>query len=210
MKVSLHVDEGGSGDGLFTDDDTATGSEAVVNSTDGVVGALDFNKEDRLLQPGGGGEHGSVEHTSGGGDDLTTTSVDSISMEGNILDVHSASSHVLLSHDTLFGGPLEGSLDGILDFVKVLDGLGDINDHVGPVVSGPKHQILSASLGSHSNSSLRMILRALGSCLAETLSSSMAWARSSPRGAALQKILLCLLGDLERQVWVEMSVTHSL
>jgi len=130
-EMSLQVDERGSGDGLLTDDDTTTGGEAVVDTTNTVLGALDLDKEDRLLESGLGGELGSVEHTSGGGDDLTATSVDSISVEGNILDVESASSHVLLSHDTLLGGPLEGSLDGVLDFIEVLDGLSHINEKVG-------------------------------------------------------------------------------
>ena len=38
---------------------------------------------------------------------------------------------MLISHDTLLGSPLEGSLDGVLDFLEVLNLFGDINDDVG-------------------------------------------------------------------------------
>jgi len=107
---------------------------------------LDFDEEDRLLEFRGGCEDGSVEDSSGGGDDLTTTSVDSISMEGNILDVEAATSHVLFSEDTFFGGPLEGSFHGVLDFVEILNGLGGINEKVS-----------SGSLGSEAPNLLGII-----------------------------------------------------
>jgi hypothetical protein len=42
----------------------------------------------------------------------------------------SHTSHVLFSQDTFLGGPLEASNDGILDFVQVLDSLGDVNDDI--------------------------------------------------------------------------------
>ena len=38
---------------------------------------------------------------------------------------------MLISHDTLLGSPLEGSLDGVLDFLEVLNLFGDINDDIG-------------------------------------------------------------------------------
>jgi hypothetical protein len=51
-------------------------------------------------------------------------------VEGNILDVETAATHVPFSHHTFLGGPLEGSLDGVLDFIEVLDGLGRVDDKV--------------------------------------------------------------------------------
>ena len=128
---SLHVDERSALNGLFFVDDTSTLGEALVDATNGVIGALDLDEEDGLDESGGSGELGGVEDTSGGRHDLTTTSMDSVGVEGNILDVVSDTSHVLVSHDTLFGGPLEGGLDGILDFVEVLNLLGGVDDHVG-------------------------------------------------------------------------------
>jgi len=71
---------------------------------------LDFYQEDWLLEHWCGSELTSVEHSSGGWDDLATTSVDSISMKGNIMDVESDTSHVLIAHCTFLGSPLEGSL----------------------------------------------------------------------------------------------------
>mmetsp|Transcript_10291 Transcript_10291/g.15715 ORF Transcript_10291/g.15715 Transcript_10291/m.15715 type:complete len:802 (+) Transcript_10291:228-2633(+) len=135
-EVSLHVDERGSGNGLLTNDDTSSLGESLVDGTNGIIRSLDLDEEDGLLEDGAGGELGSVHDSSSGGDDLTTTSVDSVGMEGNIVDVESDSSHVLIAHNTLVGGPLEGSLEGVLDFVQELDTLGDINEHVGAVSVG--------------------------------------------------------------------------
>jgi len=129
-KVGLHVDERGSGNRLFSDNDTSSGGEALVDSTDSFFRALDLDEEDRLLESGGSNELRGVEDSSGSGDELTTTSVDSISMEGNILDVESDTSHVLFDEDTFLGGPVEGGFHGVLNFVKVLDSLGGINKDV--------------------------------------------------------------------------------
>ena len=48
----------------------------------------------------------------------------------NIEDVEANTTHVLLTADTLLGGPLEGGNARILDFVQVLHTLGDIDQHV--------------------------------------------------------------------------------
>lgn len=129
-KVSLHHDERGSGNGLFTDNDTSSGGEALVDTTDGIFGALDLDKEDGFLESRLGKELRSVHDTSSGGDKLTTTSVDSIGMEGNILEVESDTSHVLFDEYTFLGGPVESGFHGVLNFVKVLDSLGGINEDV--------------------------------------------------------------------------------
>ena len=107
----LHVDERSAGNGLFLVNDASSLGQALVDATDGVIGALDLDQEDGLDESGGSSELASVEDTSGGGDDLTATSVDSVCVEGHILDVESNTSHVLVSHGTLLGCPLEGSLD---------------------------------------------------------------------------------------------------
>jgi len=65
---------------------------------------------------------------------LTSTSMDGISVKGDIMDVVSATSHVLIAQNTFSGSPLESSLNGIFDFVKELDSLSDINNHVWSVV----------------------------------------------------------------------------
>jgi hypothetical protein len=61
---------------------------------------------------------------------LTTTSVDSICVKGNILEVESDTTHVLFSHNTFLGSPLKGSLKGVLDFMQVLHLLGHVDQQV--------------------------------------------------------------------------------
>jgi hypothetical protein len=51
---------------------------------------------------------------------LTTTSVNSISVESNILNVEADTSHVFFSDNTVFGCPLESSLAGVLNFIHEL------------------------------------------------------------------------------------------
>lgn len=129
-KEGLHVDERGSLDGLLLVDDTSTLGEALVDTTNGVIGALDLDLEDGLDEPGASGELSGVEDTTSGRHDLATTSVDSIGVESDVHDVEANTAHLLVSHTTLLGGPLEGSLHGVLDFKEVLNLLGGVNEEV--------------------------------------------------------------------------------
>mmetsp|Transcript_42646 Transcript_42646/g.56307 ORF Transcript_42646/g.56307 Transcript_42646/m.56307 type:complete len:802 (-) Transcript_42646:104-2509(-) len=126
-----HVDERGTLDGVLRLNNTSSLGEALVDATDGVIGALDLDLEDGLDESGGSGQLGGVEDASGGGHDLATTSVDSIGVESNIHDVEADTAHLLVADSTLLGGPLEGGLHGVLDFVEVLHLLGGINEQVG-------------------------------------------------------------------------------
>jgi hypothetical protein len=130
-QVSLNVDERSSINRVFTNDNTTAGRQAVVDATDTVLRALDLDEENGLLELGCGNQHTSVEAATSSRDNLTTTSVDSVSMESNILNVNANTAHVLLGHDTFLGSPLESSLHGVLNFVQVLHGLGRINEQVG-------------------------------------------------------------------------------
>jgi hypothetical protein len=49
----------------------------------------------------------------------------------NVENVDTDTTHVLFASNTLLGGPLEGSDARILDFVEVLNSLGDIDKQVG-------------------------------------------------------------------------------
>ena len=129
-EMGLHVDEWGTRDWLLVDDDTSSLGESLVNTTDDIIRGLDFAQEDWFLEAWRGSELASVDDSSGGWDDLTTTSVDSISVESDIIDIDSDTSHVLIAHGTLSGGPLEGSFHGVLDFRQELDTLGDIDHDV--------------------------------------------------------------------------------
>jgi len=133
--------------GLLRDDNTSSLGEALIDTTDGILRGLDFTKEDRFLELGLSSELRSVEDSSGSRDDLTTTSMDSISMKGNIMDVETDTSHVLFGHNTFFGGPLEGSFHGVLNFVKVLDSLGGINKKIGTVGLGTEAPDLDGIIG---------------------------------------------------------------
>ena len=111
-----------------------------------------FNKKMGSCKGGGGCELGGEEDTPSSGGVLTSSSVDSVGVEGNILDNEADTSHVFVSQSTFFGGPLESGLPGVLDFVHELALLVTSTSKFAPVVSGPKHQIFLASLGSHPKS----------------------------------------------------------
>jgi hypothetical protein len=102
-EVSLNHDKWGSGNWLFTNNDTSALSKATIDTTYCIIRALNFDQEDWLLEAGLGSEFSSEEDTSGSWGNLTTTSVNSISVEGNILDVETNTSHVLISHNTFLG-----------------------------------------------------------------------------------------------------------
>ena len=130
-QVGLDHDERSTLDWLFADNDTTTLGHALVNATYCIIWSLDFDQEDWLHETWVGSQLGSVQDTSGSWDDLTTTSVNSIGVKGNILEVESDTAHVLFSHHTFLGGPLECSLEGVLDFVQVLHLFGHIDQQVG-------------------------------------------------------------------------------
>ena len=135
-EISLDLVERSTGALLFSNDVSTTLVQARVDTTDGVLGTLDVDEEDGLLEARLGGEGGGVDDTTGSGDDLSTTTMDGISVEGDIVDVEAAATHVLVTEDTLFGGPLEGSDARILDLNHVLNSLGDINKKIGTIVVG--------------------------------------------------------------------------
>ena len=130
-EVGLDGEERSAGALLLVEDVTTTAGKDTVDTTHGLLGDLDLDKEDGLKESGLGQESGGVEHTTSGGDELTATTVDGIGVEGNIEDVEADGAHGLLGNGTLAGGPLETGDDGILDFVEVLDGLGLVDEQVG-------------------------------------------------------------------------------
>merc|ERR1719191_600606 len=81
---------------------------------------------------------------------------------------------------------------------------------LGPLVSGPKHQIFLASVTSYSYLSAKNLPLVLKSSLGPHSPLSMSSARPSGMGTALMNNLLCLLGDLDRHIWLDSSDTVSL
>lgn len=118
---------------LLTEDDTTSPGKHTVDTTHGLLGHLDLTQEDGLLQGWLGKEGGGVHDTTSGRHDLAGTTVNRISVEGDIKDVPADGSHGLLGNGTLAGSPLETGDDGVLDFVEVLDSLGLVNQQVGAV-----------------------------------------------------------------------------
>ena len=118
---------------LFAEDVTTSASKNTIDTTHSVLWNLNLDQEDRLEETWFGEESGSVQDTTSSWDDLSTTTVNGISVEGNIHDVEAAGSHWLFSNWSFSRSPLEAGDDGILDFVQVLDSLGLINQQVGTV-----------------------------------------------------------------------------
>jgi len=116
---------------LFSNNDTSSCGKALIDTSHSIIRCLDFTQEDGFLESGLSSQDSSIVDSSGSGDDLSTTSVDGISMEYDIEDVESNTSHVLFSHDWFFGGPLECSFHWVFDFIKILGSLGLIAQEVG-------------------------------------------------------------------------------
>lgn len=127
---------GGTSDLFFFFNNTSSLIETVVNTTHSILRSSDFSLEDRFLESRFSGKFTSVEESSSSGENLTSTSVDSIGMENTIHKVHSDTSHTFFGHDSFFGSPLPGRFNGVLDFSNVLNGLGGINDKVGTSIFG--------------------------------------------------------------------------
>jgi len=126
-QVSLDNNQRSSVNWLFTNNNTSSLSKSLINTSHSIIGGLDFAKEDWFNESWLSCELSSIEDSSSSGDELTTTSVNSISMKGNIHNVESNTSHVFFSHNCFFTGPLEGSFARILNFVKILNSFSLIN-----------------------------------------------------------------------------------
>jgi len=130
-QVWLDNNKRSSWDWLFTYDNSSSLGKALIDTSHSIIRGLDFAQEDGFLESWLGSEESSVVDSSGSGDDLSTTSVNSLSVQCDVHNVESNTSHVFFCHAWLFGGPLEGGFHGVSDFVQVLDGLGLINEKVG-------------------------------------------------------------------------------
>lgn len=130
-EVGLDVEERGTRALLLVEDVTTTTGQDTVDTTHGLLGNLNLDKVDRLEKSGLSEEGRGVEDTTGSGHDLTGTTMNGISVEGDIEDVEADGAHGLLSKGTLARGPLETRDDGVLDFVEVLDSTGLVNQQVG-------------------------------------------------------------------------------
>lgn len=129
-QVGLDGEQWGTWSLLLRDNLTSLLVQNRVDTTNGVLWTLDLDQENWFLDSWLSQQHGSVGNSSHSWDDLTTTSVDSISVQGNIQDVNSDRSDVLTKDRTFLGSPLESSDNRVLDFVQVLNGLSLVNNQV--------------------------------------------------------------------------------
>lgn len=88
-----------SGDLFFLANDTSSLIEGVVNTSHSVDRGSDFCQEDGLLESGLTSELTCIVKSSSSWDNLTTTSVDGISMENAINNVDSDTTHVFFAED---------------------------------------------------------------------------------------------------------------
>lgn len=147
-QVSLNDSHRSTLDLFFFVNGTSSLVETVVDTTHSILRSSNFSGEDGFLESGFSGKFASVEESSSGGENLTSTSVDSISMENAIEEVHSDTSHTFFGHGSFLGSPLPGGFNGVLNFVDVLDTLGLIDDQVGTNVFGTERPELSTGFSS--------------------------------------------------------------
>jgi len=164
-QMALDVGEGSTVSLDFLDDLSSSLVHDGIDSSDDSLGALNLDKEDRLHKAGLSSELSGIEDTSSGGDNLTSSSMDGISVKSDVQKVESNSSHVLLGKDSLSGNPLKGSNHRILDFSKIRNSLGAVNKNVGSIGVGAKRpnltsfgDIPSVILGKLSSTELRLVL----------------------------------------------------
>ena len=114
----------------FFDDHTSPLIERLIDTAHTVRGSSDVATEDRLDEGRLRNQLKGIEESSCGRHDLSTSSVDGVSVEFAVSDVESHTSHGFLAEHTLLRGPLEGRNHRLLDFVHVLHGYCLVNDKV--------------------------------------------------------------------------------
>lgn len=146
-EVGLDLVQGSTHTLLLGKDVATTTVEARVDTTHSVLGTCDIDEVDGLEEARLSGEHGSVDATTASGDDLSTTTVNGIGVKGDIMNVDTDTTDVLVAHRTFLGGPVESSDNRVFDFVQVLNSLGNINEHVGTIAIGTEAPDLTGLTG---------------------------------------------------------------
>lgn len=107
-QIALKNSHGGSGNLFFFNNLTSSFTQTVIDISHNILRSRDFGIEDRFLKSGGSRHFTSIIASSGSLNNLTTSSVNGISMESSIQDIESDSSQVFTTHTSFFGSPLEG------------------------------------------------------------------------------------------------------
>mmetsp|Transcript_53365 Transcript_53365/g.149093 ORF Transcript_53365/g.149093 Transcript_53365/m.149093 type:complete len:222 (+) Transcript_53365:459-1124(+) len=129
-QVRLDLDQGRAFAGVLLEHAATAQVHAVVHAAHGLLGARDLHEEDGLLQRRLAEHLGREARAARGRHDLPCAAVDGVGVQGAVCEVEADAAHVLLAQGALFGGPLEGAVDVLLDFQEVLDGLRDVNNNI--------------------------------------------------------------------------------
>jgi len=170
---------------VFFDDLTSLTIEDGVDTTDGSFRALNFDKVDGFHEAWLSSELSTIEDTASSGDELTTTTMDGISMENDIKKIETNTAQVFFTENTFLGDPLETSDNGVLDFIQVLDSLGDINDEVGSSAFGTETPDLTGISDIHVEVISEVTTTSLG-VITSTNLSGIDFLRLSGKGSARQ------------------------
>merc|ERR1712180_426195 len=103
-QVGLDDEHGGAGGLRLLEHVTSPSVQHTVDSSNCVLRALNFDQVYWLHNSGVSCQQTSVQDTPCCWDDLTTPTMNSISVEGHIIDVESTIAHVLICQTALLGG----------------------------------------------------------------------------------------------------------
>lgn len=170
--IKIYQVKGSTSDLDFLHDLTSPLVERLIDSTHHLSGGSDIASENRLKKSRGTQQLQSEEESPSLRHDLSSTSVDSVSVKVAVIDVKPHSSHVLVTEHTCFARPLEGRNHRFFDFVHELDSLSGIDDHVGTSILRTEtpdldsvfllpfelfHQPLTSGLGVHSRGDFSLL-----------------------------------------------------
>eukprot|EP00754_Rhynchopus_humris_P009966 Rhum_TRINITY_DN14106_c0_g1::Rhum_TRINITY_DN14106_c0_g1_i1::g.69326::m.69326 len=129
-QVRAHVVDRGTRPVLLSEHDTTTLVQHTVDTAHRVLDGLDVHQEDRLHERRLGGQAARVVHTARRRDDLTTSTVDSVRVHRDVLDVDAHTTHRLLAEHTLLRGPVPRRHERVLQLRHVLHTLRHVDDDV--------------------------------------------------------------------------------
>merc|ERR1712072_812025 len=106
-QVSLEVVNRGARSLVLGEDVASEPVHGRVDAPKSTLWCCDVHKEDWLEQSRLGSQHACIHAATSGWHDLSTTTVDGISMESHVIQVEAAATHWLLTEHSFLGGPLE-------------------------------------------------------------------------------------------------------
>merc|ERR1712159_175629 len=114
--------------------DTTTLIQSGVHTRHGTLRNGDITHVERLQQGRTRLDLTGVDGALGGRHDLTSTTMDSISVHSNISESEANSTKCFLADDTSASSLEKGTNNGVFDFVEVLHTLGTVNNDVGDTI----------------------------------------------------------------------------